>query len=50
MDDFNVQEEDCRCVGMFFPGNTYAHTRPNWNKAIQTYQWDSIIQWAQYGW
>ena len=50
MDDFNVQEEDCSCVSMFFPSNTYAHTRPNWNKAIQTYQWDSIIQWAQYGW
>ena len=50
MDDFNVQEEDCSCVSMFFPSNTYDHTRPNWNKAIQTYQWDSIIQWAQYGW
>ena len=50
MDRFNVPEEDCSCVSMFFPRNTYAYTRPNWNKAIQIYQWDNIIQWAQYGW
>lgn len=50
MDHFNVSEEDCSCVSMFFPSNAYAYTHPNWNKAIQTYQWDNIIQWAQYGW
>ena len=50
MNNFNVSAEDCGCVSMFFPSNAYAYTHPNWNKAIQTYQWDNIIQWAQYGW
>ena len=50
MEKFNVSEEDCGCVSMFFPSNIYAYTRPNWNKAIQKYQWDNVIHWAQYGW
>ena len=50
MEKFNVSEEDCGCISMFFPSNIYAYTRPNWNKAIQKYQWDNVIHWAQYGW
>lgn len=50
MEKFNVSEEDCGCISMFFPGSIYAYTKPNWNKAIQKYQWDNIIHWAQYGW
>lgn len=50
MDLFNVPEENCGSVSMFFPGNNYSGTYPNWNKAIQTYQWNQIIHWEQYGW
>ena len=32
------------------PQKSYSSTTPNWNSAIQQYQWNSLIQWSQYGW
>ena len=32
------------------PQKSYSSTIPNWNNAIQQYQWNSLIQWSQYGW
>jgi len=51
MDDFvNIPTEDCCSVSMFFPASTYKSTKPNWNTAIQNFQWNNIIRWQQYGW
>jgi len=50
MDYFDCPEEDCGCISMFFPSNTYTYTSPNWNTAIQQFQWNDVIQWQQYGW
>lgn len=43
-------ESDCGCVSMFFPSTSYYGTYPNWNKAIQLYQWNGVIHWEQFGW
>ena len=48
MKTFNA--ENAGVVGMFFPQNIYSSTNPKWNSAIQQYQWNKLIQWAQYGW
>ncbi len=32
------------------PQKSYSSTTPNWNSAIQQYQWNNPIQWSQYGW
>ena len=50
MDAFISTEDDCGCISMFFPGLSYTHTSPNWNKSIQKYQWNDMIHWEQYGW
>lgn len=50
MEHFNVSESECGDISMFFPGNYYSTTKPNWNKAIQLYEWNDIINWQQYGW
>ena len=42
--------ENAGVVGMFFPQKSYSSTTPNWNNAIQEYQWNNLIQWSQYGW
>ena len=42
--------ENAGVVSMFFPQKSYSSTTPNWNSAIQQYQWNSLIQWSQYGW
>ena len=42
--------EDAGVVSMFFPQKSYSSTTPNWNNAIQMYQWNNLIQWSQYGW
>ena len=42
--------ENAGVVSMFFPQKSYSSTAPNWNNAIQQYQWNSLIQWSQYGW
>ena len=42
--------EDAGVVSMFFPQKNYSSTTPNWNNAIQEYQWNNLIQWSQYGW
>lgn len=42
--------ENAGVVSMFFPLNDYSSTTPKWNSAIQQYQWNKFIQWAQYGW
>ena len=47
---FDADESDCGIVSMFFPSNSYSTTNPNWNKAIQQYQWNNVIRWEQYGW
>ena len=42
--------ENAGVVSMFFPQKSYSSTTPNWNNAIQKYQWNNPIQWSQYGW
>ena len=42
--------ENAGVVSMFFPQKSYSSTTPNWNSAIQQYQWNNLIQWSQYGW
>ena len=42
--------ENAGVVSMFFPQKSYSSTAPNWNNAIQQYQWNNLIQWSQYGW
>ena len=42
--------ENAGVVSMFFPQKSYSSTTPNWNNAIQQYQWNNLIQWSQYGW
>ena len=48
MDTFDT--ENAGVVSMFFPQKSYSSTTPNWNSAIQQYQWNNLIQWSQYGW
>lgn len=48
MDTFDT--ENAGVVSMFFPQKSYSSTNPNWNNAIQKYQWNNLIQWSQYGW
>ena len=50
MNYFTILDENCGCVSMYFPSSYYVGTNPNWNKAIQKYQWNDIIRWQQYGW
>ena len=42
--------ENAGVVSMFFPQKSYSTTTPNWNNAIQKYQWNNLIRWSQYGW
>lgn len=50
MNNFSDDQEDCGDVSMFFPNNYYSNTNPNWNQAIQLFQWNNVIRWQQYGW
>lgn len=50
MNHFNITSNECGVVSMFFPGNTYQIINPNWNLAIQRFQWNNVIRWQQYGW
>ena len=50
MDEFDATKDDCGVVSMFFPSTYYNNTSPNWNKAIQQFQWNDAIHWEQYGW
>ena len=50
MENFDTTKDDCGVVSMFFPSTYYNGTNPNWNKAIQQYQWNNVIHWEQYGW
>ena len=50
MPSFDEISEDCRVVSMFYPNNIYNTASPSWNKAIQQLQWNSPINWQQYGW
>lgn len=50
MPDFDAEGTDCGVVSMFFPSTGYSGTIPNWNNAIQRFQWNNIIRWQQYGW
>ena len=50
MDDFDADQEQWGLVSMFFPSSYYDKTVPNWNDAIQTYAWNEVIRWEQYGW
>jgi len=43
-------ERECGVASIFFPSIYYDGTTPNWNKAIQQYQWNNVIHWEQYGW
>ena len=45
-----IPAEDCGSISMTFPSTTYQGTTPNWNKALQQYQWNNVIHWEQYGW
>lgn len=48
--NFNVTADDCGLVSMFFPRIIYKSASPNWNIAIQNFQWNSVIRWQQYDW
>lgn len=50
MENFDATKDDCGVVSMFFPSTYYNGTNPNWNKAIQQYQWNNVIHWEKYGW
>ena len=50
MPSFDEISEDCRVLSMFYPNNIYNTASPSWNKAIQQLQWNSPINWQQYGW
>ena len=43
-------DDDCVSASMFFPSDAYKNTNPNWNSAIQQFQWNDVIHWEQYGW
>ena len=45
-----IPAEDCGTISMFFPSHKYEYITPNWNKAIQQFQWNDVIHWEQYGW
>ena len=47
---FDATADECGVVSMFFPSTTYQSLTPNWNTAIQSYQWNNVIRWQQYGW
>ena len=47
---FDAKAEDCGVVSMFFPNQVYKSMTPNWNKAVQQFQWNGTIRWQQYGW
>ena len=50
MNNFNVKAEECGILSMFFPRTLYKSESPNWNTAIQNFQWNNVIRWQQYGW
>ena len=50
MDTFDPEGKDCGVVSMFFPSTDYSNTNPNWNTAIQRFQWNNVVRWQQYGW
>ena len=50
MNNSNVKADECGVVSMFFPRTLYKSTTPNWNTAIQNFQWNNVIRWQQYGW
>ncbi len=50
MKSFDGQADDCGVLSMFIPNTKYRNTSPNWNKTIQQFQWNNVIQWQQYGW
>jgi len=50
MYEFKTLEENCGCISMFFPSNAYLYSKPNWNTAIQQFEWNNVIKWEQYDW
>ena len=50
MSSFDAISDNCRVLGMFFPGTQYNHIYPSWNTTIQQLQWNGPISWQQYGW
>ena len=46
MNKFNMKEDECGMVSMFFP-NTMTR---NWNTEIRSFQWNNVIRWQDYGW
>lgn len=49
-DTYDGQPDDCGALSMFFPHIAYKNTSPNWNTAIQQFQWNNALRWQQYGW
>lgn len=47
---FETDGEDFGVLSIFVPKTDYISTHPNWNTAIQQYQWNDIVLWQQYGW
>jgi hypothetical protein len=47
---FEMGDEDCGLVSMFFPMDAYSDLKPDQNIAIRNYQWNNIIRWQDYGW
>jgi len=50
MQQYPESSDEVCCITMFVPHMDYASTSPNWNTAIQQFQWNDVIQWQQYGW
>ena len=50
MNHFEMTADECGLVSMFIPNYTFRTMTPNWNTAIQSFQWNNVIRWQQYGW
>ena len=50
MNVFSMTPQNYSMVSMFFPRQMYDSEKPNWNTAIQGFQWNNVIRWQQYGW
>ena len=50
MDKYNMKEDECGMVSMFFPNPIFKSTNGNWNTEIRSFQWNDVIRWQDYGW
>ena len=50
MNKYNMKEDECGMVSMFFPNPIFKSTNGNWNTEIRSFQWNDVIRWQDYGW